>query len=197
MGVNMTADINSAAALSGRSRTLGGWPSKNMCTTLGSPTGVILVGAATRRTESYGSACPADITPDWCRKWELEPAASVAMTASDCRPHGSSPIPTEGELGRAAIDQRPAIAAGRGRSAAVAEVGVSGDDGVDLVPAMRSPGELGHDPVFARSAPGSPHYSREPGCLEGCVTFSKSAVISTCVTEDADGKRARRPIDSR
>jgi hypothetical protein len=80
--------------------------------------------------------------------------ASVAMTATDCRPHGCSPIPTNGEQGRAAIDQRPTIAAGRGRSAAVADVGVSGDDGVDLIPAIGSQGELGHDPVLANVAPG-------------------------------------------
>jgi len=76
------------------------------------------------------------------------------MTASDCRAHGCSPIPTNGEPGRAAIHQRPASAASRGRSAEVAGVGVSGDGGVDLVPAIGSHGELGHDPVLADVAPG-------------------------------------------
>lgn len=172
MGVNMTANINGASALSGRSRTLGGWASKNMCTTLGSPTGVILVGAATRRAERYGSTCPADTTPDWCRKWELEPAASVVMTASDCRPQGSSPIPTEDESGRAAIDQRPAVTAGRGRSAAVAEVGVSGGAGVDLVPAMRSHRELGHDTCIGRGRPRGHRTTRESQAAGGlCHVF--------------------------
>lgn len=168
----MTADINGAVALSGRSRTLGGWASKNMCTTLGSPTDVILVGVVTRRTESCGSTCPADTTPDWCRKWKMEPAASVAMTASDCRPHGSSPIPTEGEPGRAAIDQRPAIASGRGRSVAVAEVDVSGSAGVDLVPAMRSHRELGHDTCIDRGRPRGHRTTRESQVAGGlCHVF--------------------------
>src|SRR5665213_2284549 len=149
----MTAYINGAAALSGRSRTLGGWASMTMCTPLGCPADVILVGAATGRTEKLRLHLPCRTAPGRHGNWELEPAASVAITATDCRTHGCSPIPTNGEQGRAAIDQRPASATGRGRSAAVAGIGVSGDDGVDLVPAIGSHGELGHDPVLADAAP--------------------------------------------
>ena len=57
----MTADINGAAALSGRSRTLGGWASMTMCTPLGCPADVILVGTATGRAECCGSTFPAEL----------------------------------------------------------------------------------------------------------------------------------------
>jgi hypothetical protein len=57
----MTADINGTAALSGGSRTLGGWASMKMCTPQGCPADMILVGAATGRIESCGCTFPAEL----------------------------------------------------------------------------------------------------------------------------------------
>lgn len=67
---------------------------------------------------------------------------------------------------------KPAVTAGRGRSAAVAEVGVSGGAGVDLVPAMRSHRELGHDTYIDRGRPRGHRTTRESQVAGGlCHVF--------------------------
>ena len=62
--LNMIAGIDGAGSLDGRSAGLGGPADKALFSTLRSLADVILVGAATMRTESYGPALLGDIARD-------------------------------------------------------------------------------------------------------------------------------------
>jgi riboflavin biosynthesis pyrimidine reductase len=152
--LNMIASVDGAASLAGQSGRLGGPADKAMFATLRSLGDVILVGAATMRTESYGPPRLDHEARDRRRRWGLVPVPPIAVLTRSCRLDWSSPFFTEAEQRPIVITAASAANTDRNNAAEVADVIVAGNDGVDLLHAVRALGELGHDNVLAEGGPG-------------------------------------------
>jgi riboflavin biosynthesis pyrimidine reductase len=152
--LNMIASVDGGASLEERSGALGGPADKTMFATLRSLGDVILVGAATMRTEGYGPVCLDDAARDQRQRWGLVPVPPIAVVTRACRLDWSSPFFAEAEQRPIVITSTSAATTDRDRAAEVADVILAGDAGVDLVRAMRALGERGHDNVLAEGGPG-------------------------------------------
>jgi riboflavin biosynthesis pyrimidine reductase len=152
--LNMIASVDGAASVAGRSGALGGPPDKAVFATLRSLADVILVGAATMRTEGYGPARLDDSARARRRQQGLAPVPPIAVVTRACRLDWQSPFFTEAEQRPIILTAASAAPEDRARAAEVADVIVAGDDGVDLTGAVHALGERGHDNVLAEGGPG-------------------------------------------
>ena len=152
--LNMIASIDGAGSLDGRSARLGGPADKALFSTLRSLADVILVGAATMRTESYGPALLDDAARDRHRQLGLAPVPPIAVVTRACRLDWSSPFFGEAEPRPIIITAASAGTRDRAHAAQVADLIIAGDDQVDLTDALRALGERGHDNVLAEGGPG-------------------------------------------
>ena len=169
----MIASIDGAGSLDGRSGGLGGPADKALFSTLRSQADVILVGAATMRTESYGPVLLDDTARDRRRQWGLAPVPPIAVVTRACRLDWGSPFFRDAEQRPVIITAASAAGQDRARAAQVADVILTGDDQVDLVLALRALGELGHDSVLAEGGPGVAALLASGDLLdELCITLS-------------------------
>lgn len=171
--LNMIASVDGAASLAARSGALGGPADRALFATLRSLADVILVGAATMRTEGYGPARLDDTAMDRRRQWGLVPAPPIAVVTRACRLDWNLPFFQEADQRPVVITATSAAAGDRDRAAEVADVIVAGDDGVDLAHAMRALAERGYDNVLAEGGPGIAAQLASAGLLdELCLTVS-------------------------
>lgn len=184
--LNMIASVDGAASLAGQSGRLGGPADKTMFATLRSLGDVILVGAATMRTESYGPARLDDEAQERRRERAQVPVPPIAVLTRSCRLDWSSPFFTEADQRPIVITTTSAAATDRDSAAEVADVILAGNDGVDLRRAVRMLGEFGHDNVLAEGGPGVAAQLAAADLLdELCLTVSPLLV----------GGNARRILD--
>jgi len=171
--LNMIASVDGAASLAGRSGSLGGPADKSLFATLRSLADVILVGAATMRTEGYGPARLDGSARDRRRDWGLAPVPPIAVVTRACRLDWRSPFFTEAEQRPIIITAASAAPEDRARADDVADVVLAGDDGVDLACAVRAIGERGHDNVLAEGGFGIAAQLAKADLLdEVCLTIS-------------------------
>jgi len=153
--LNMIASIDRAGSLDRRSAGLGDPAGMVLFSTLRSLADVILVGAATLRTERRGHALLDDTAPDRRRQRPLASAPAIAVVTRACRRDWGSPFVGEAE-------QRPiiiitaasAVTEDRARANQMADLVIAGHDQIDLADAMRVLGGLGHDQGLAEGGPG-------------------------------------------
>jgi len=151
--VNMVASVDGATTVDKRSGGLGGPADKVVFATLRSLTDVILVGAATMRTEGYGPANLSDAARRQRREWGLLPEPPIAVLTRTCQLDWDAPFFTQAEQRPVVITATSAATTDRARAAEVAEVILAGDDAVDLRSAVRALGERGYDNVLAEGGP--------------------------------------------
>jgi riboflavin biosynthesis pyrimidine reductase len=180
--LNMIASVDGAATLTQRSGALGGPADKAMFSTLRSLSDVILVGAATMRTEGYGPVRLGEAARQRRHQWGLVVVvvvvAPIAVVTRACRLDWSSSFFTEAEQRPVVITASLAATTDRDRAGEVADVIVTGDHDVDLTQAMRSLGERGHDNVLAEGGPGVAAQLAEADLLdELCLTVSPLLVV--------------------
>jgi riboflavin biosynthesis pyrimidine reductase len=171
--LNMIASVDGAASVAARSGALGGPADKALFATLRSLADVILVGAATMRTEGYGPARLDETARDRRRQWGLVPVPPIAVVTRACRLDWNLPFFREAEQRPVVITATSAAASDRDRAAEVADVVVAGDGGVDLAHAMRALAERGYGNVLAEGGPGISAQLAEADLLdELCLTVS-------------------------
>jgi riboflavin biosynthesis pyrimidine reductase len=97
---NMVSTLDGAATLAGRSGGLGGEGDRTMFRAIRALADVIVVGAATARTERYHSAVPSEAVQEWRVGNGLAPVPTVAIVTASGRlggvpmledPHPSAP----------------------------------------------------------------------------------------------------------
>ena len=152
--LNMIASVDGAASIAGMSGSLGGPADKSVFAALRSLADVILVGAATMRTEGYGPARLGDEARNLRRQWGLAPVPPIAVVTRASQLDWGSSFFTEAEQRPIVVTTTSAAAADRDHAAEVADVITAGTDGVDLAAAIRQLGELGHEDVLAEGGPG-------------------------------------------
>ncbi len=171
--LNMIASIDGAGSLDGRSAGLGGPADKALFATLRSLADVILVGAATIRTESYGPALLDDTARERRRQWGLAPVPPIAVVTRACQLDWGSPFFGQAEQRPIVITASSAATQDRDRAAEAADVIIAGDDHVDLAHALRALGEVGYDNVLAEGGPGIAAQLASADLLdELCITLS-------------------------
>jgi riboflavin biosynthesis pyrimidine reductase len=186
--LNMIASVDGGASFKGRSGKLGGPADKAIFATLRSLADVILVGAATMRTEGYGPARLDEAARTRRQRWGLASVPLIAVITRSCRLDWSSPFFTEAEQRPIVVTVSSVAATERDRAAEVADVIAAGEDNVDLVIAVHALGELGHDNVLAEGGPGIAAELAEADLLdELCLTVSPLLV----------GGDARRILDGK
>lgn len=184
--LNMIASVDGAAYAEGRSGALGGPADKALFATLRSLADVILVGAATMRTEGYGPARLDEVARQGRRSEGRPPVPPIAVVTRSCRLDWRAPFFTDAEERPLVITVGKADAADRSRAEEVADVIVAGDDDVQLAGAVRALGERGHDNVLAEGGPGiAAQLVSESVLDEVCLTISPLLV----------GGDARRILD--
>jgi riboflavin biosynthesis pyrimidine reductase len=152
--LNMIASVDGAASIAGKSGSLGGPADKAVFAALRSLADVILVGAATMRTEGYGPVRLGDEARNRRRQWGLAPVPPIAVVTRASQLDWGSSFFTEAEQRPIVVTTTSAAVADRDRAAEVANVITAGTDGVDLAAAIRQLGELGHKNVLAEGGPG-------------------------------------------
>ena len=184
--LNMIASVDGAAYLGGRSGAMGGPADKALFATLRSLADVILVGAATMRTESYGPALLDDAARARRQRWGTAPVPPIAVVTRACRLDWTSSFFADAEQRPLVITASSSATSDRDAAAEVADVIVAGADGVDLGMAVAALGQRGHGNVLAEGGPGIAAQLAASGLLdEVCLTLSPMLV----------GSAARRILD--
>ena len=152
--LNMIASVDGASSVDGHSAPLGGPADKALFATLRALADVILVGAATMRTESYGPARLDESSRGLRLRWAMTAVPPIAVVTRACRLDWHAPFFADAEQRPIIITAASAALDDRARAAEVADVIVAGDKGVDLAQAMRELAERGHENVLAEGGPG-------------------------------------------
>ena len=195
--LNMIASVDGAASIGGMSGSLGGPADKAVFAALRSLADVILVGAATMRTERYGPARLSEDARDKRRQRGLPPVPPIAVVTRTPRLDWGSPFFTEAEQRPIVITTTSSAAADRDRAAEVAHVIVAGDDGVDLAAAVGQLGDLGHENVLAEGGPGiAAQLAGEDLLDEVCISVSPVLVGGQARRILAgDGNEVQTPLE--
>jgi riboflavin biosynthesis pyrimidine reductase len=184
--LNMIASVDGGASFKGRSGELGGPADKALFATLRSLGDVILVGAATMRTEGYGPVRLDETARARRRRWGLASVPPIAVLTRTCRLDWNSRFFTDAEQRPIVVTVSSAAGTDRYRAAEVADLIVAGEDRVDLAIAVSALGELGYDNVLAEGGPGIAAELATANLLdELCLTVSPLLV----------GGDARRILD--
>jgi riboflavin biosynthesis pyrimidine reductase len=174
---NMITSLDGAISVNGRSGQLGGPADRRVFQTLRSLTDVVLVGAGTMRSESYG---PAHLD-DEVRRQRVErgqtAVPAIAVVTASANLDWSSPFFTE-------ADERPIVftlsssdEGARARADEVADVVVFEGDRVDPSAAVRHLGDVGYRSVLLEGGPGLNADVVSAGALdELCLTVSPRLV---------------------
>lgn len=171
--LNMISSADGAAALAGRSGTLGGLADKNLFATLRALADVILVGAGTMRTESYGPVRLDDASRVRRLAEAMTAVPPIAVMTRTCRLDWETEFFTEAESRPIVVTVASAALADRRHAEAVADVIIAGDDNVDLARALDALAERGHANVLAEGGPGVAAQLGAAGLLdELCLTLS-------------------------
>ncbi len=151
--VNMITSIDGATAVDGRSGGLGGPADKAVFRALREVPDVILVGAATVRTEGYGRVrLDADAMRRRRERGQREvPRLAVVSGSLDLDP--DSPMFTEAERAPLVLTSAQADPALRVRLESVAEVHSVGTSRVSMTEALSLLGRLGADCVLCEGGP--------------------------------------------
>lgn len=151
--VNMISSIDGASSAGGKSGALGGPADRALLATLRSLADVILVGAATARTERYGPARMSPMARDRRRAAGLPEVPPIAVITRSCLLDWASPFFAEAEQRPVVITVASAPADGRRRAAEVADVVLAGDDDVEIERAVAALGERGAGSVLMEGGP--------------------------------------------
>jgi riboflavin biosynthesis pyrimidine reductase len=151
--LNMISSADGAAALAGRSGTLGGTADKNLFALLRSLADVILVGAGTMRAEGYGPARLGEASRTRRRAEGMALVPPIAVMTRSCRLAWEAPFFTDAESRPIVVTTSGSAAGDRERAATVADVVVAGEASVDLSGAMDALGARGHTNVLAEGGP--------------------------------------------
>ena len=171
--LNMIASLDGAGSIDGHSAALGGPVDKALFATLRTLADVILVGAATMRTEGYGPAYLDDAARQQRQRWAMPAVPPIAVVTRACRLDWTAPFFTSAEQRPIVITAASASLDDRTRAAEVADVIVTGDDSVDLTHALRELGACGHDNVLSEGGPGIAAQLADADLLdELCLTVS-------------------------
>ena len=152
--LNMIASVDGAGSLDGHSAALGGPADRALFATLRALADVIVVGAATMRTESYGPAHLNDTNRGLRLRWAMTAVPPVAVVTRACRLDWQAPFFADAEQRPIIITAASAALDDRARAAEVADVIIAGDNGVDLAQALRALAERGHENVLGEGGPG-------------------------------------------
>lgn len=152
--LNMIASIDGAGSLDGHSAAMGGQADKAVFAALRALADVVLVGAATMRTENYGPARLDVASRDQRRRWAMPEVPPIAVVTRACRLDWHSSFFADAEQRPIVITASSAGIDDRARAAEVSEVIIAGDDGVDLAEALLALAERGHEGVLAEGGPG-------------------------------------------
>ncbi len=180
--VNMVASLDGAITVDGRSGGLGGDADLRVFRALRALADVVLVAAGTVRTEGYGPPKLPDEAQAARRARGQSRLPRIAVVTRSLEMDWGSRFFTEApEDARAiVVTSARSPADGRRRAAQVADVLVSGDDGVDLAGALTRLTRLGADGVASVLCEGGPTLNRAlaaEGLLdELCLTVSPRLV---------------------
>jgi len=169
----MVASVDGAATAGGRSGGLGGPADRAVFTVLRSLADVILVGAATARTEHYRHVSAGQVWPQLRTGQRPAPAIAVitsSLDLDDC-PFLSGPPPRDPEpiviTAAAAPPERLAGLAGKAR------VLIAGEKHVDVTEAISALGGLGYRQILTEGGPRLLGQLTEAGLVdELCLTIS-------------------------
>ena len=148
--LNMIASVDGAVSVRGRSGALGGPGDRRVFGALRSLADVVLVAAGTVRAERYGPAAP--------------PGPAIAVVSRSLDLDWDSPLFTAAGVRPIVLTVASAPAERRARAAAVADVIVAGEAGVDLGRALAALGGRGARHVLAEGGPTSAASSRRRAC---------------------------------
>jgi riboflavin biosynthesis pyrimidine reductase len=153
---NFVASLDGAIELDGRSGELGDDDDHQVFSALRGLADVVLVGSGTARAEGYGPARPRPATQERRRARGQDDRPPIAVLSATARLDPGARLFTEGE----ADWPRPIVLTARradpgrtGALAAVADVIVCGDDGVDLGAAMSALRDRGLHHVLCEGGP--------------------------------------------
>lgn len=174
--LNMIASVDGAASVAGRSGGLGGMADKALFFTLRSLADVIMVGAATMRTEGYGPARLDHEARARRANQGLTPVPPIAVVTRTCRLPWDAAFFTQAEQQPIVVTTAVANVADRNRAAAKADVVVAGDANVDLSRALAALGDRGAENVLVEGGPHLAGQMVESGLLdELCLTVAPLA----------------------
>ena len=150
---NMVSTADGAGAFEGVTAPISNPTDKQIFSLLRSYADVILVGAATVRTEGYGPAR----TPE---RYQAERAArgqtpfpAIAVCSGSLQLDWGSPFFTEAKARPVVVTMAASSEDTRRRAAEVADVVVAGEKRVDLAEALGRLGERGHSLVLTEGGP--------------------------------------------
>jgi riboflavin biosynthesis pyrimidine reductase len=175
--LNMIASADGAAYVEGRSGALGGRADKALFATLRSLADVILVGAATMRTEGYGPARLDKVSRQGRTDRGLAPVPPIAVVTRKCQLDWRAPFFADAEERPLIITVSTADGADRRRAEEVADVIVAGEGKVELARAVAALGERGYENVLAEGGPGiAAQLAAESLLDEVCLTIAPMLV---------------------
>ena len=170
---NMVASVDGAASLNGVTKGLSSAADKRLFALLRTLADVIVVGAATVRTENYAPVRQHELWPDLRPGRTPTPPIAVITARLDLDP--SSPLIANAPAGARTIIITTAQAPADRRAAleGQAEVIVAGQQSVDLKAAIAALAERGHRRMLAEGGPHLLAQIAEAGLLdELCLTIS-------------------------
>lgn len=175
--LNMIESIDGAASVSGRTAGLGGPADHTVTAILRSLADVILVGAATLRTEAYGPAWLDGEARPRREDAGLSAVPAIAVLTRSCHLDWRSPFFAQAEQRPLVLTTASSDAADRTRAAEVADVIVAGDTAVDLAAALQRLGERGVRNVLAEGGPRVSAQLAAGGLLdELCLTLAPKLI---------------------
>ncbi len=177
---NMISSIDGAIAVHGRSGMLGGPGDRRVFSVLRSLADVVLVGAATARSEGYGPARPDGAAREARLGRRQAAVPPIAVVTRSGQLDWSAPFFTAAEARPILLTTADADRGSLERARDVADVIVAGDDRVDLRRALQELEALGYGHVLVEGGPGINAQLLRDGLLdELCLTLSPRIVAGT------------------
>ncbi len=151
--LNMIVSVDGGTSWGGVSGALGGPADKQLFGVMRSFADVVLVAAATMRSEGYGPVRLPVESQDARRARGRTAVPSIAVVSRRCDFEWESPFFTEATVRPVIVTVSTAPADDRARAAEVADVIIAGEHDVDLAVAMHELGVRGARDVLAEGGP--------------------------------------------
>lgn len=176
--VNMIASVDGASSAGGLSGALGGPPDKAVFAALRCLADVVVVGAATMRTEGYGPVRLDRAARARRRTWDLPEVPPIAVVTRSCRLDWRSTFFTDAEQRPLVLTVDAATKADRRRAGEVAEVVLAGDRDVEPARALGALADRGAGNVLVEGGPSLNGQLAAAGLLdELCLTVSPTLLV--------------------
>ena len=150
---NMVSTTDGAGTFNGLTAPISSPTDKAIFSLLRALADVILVGAGTMRTETYGPARTPQRYQDERVARGQRPLPAIAVVTGSLQLDWGSPFFVEAKARPLVITMAASDAGARARAAEVADVVVAGDDAVDLGGALAELRRMGHALVLTEGGP--------------------------------------------